>query len=68
LNHQYTAIIEHCPNPVYAIVSIQPDAFDYTEPFVQHDVPPAIALATISDGVLPTRDALCDKTEALAFV
>jgi hypothetical protein len=26
--HQYTAIIEHCPNIVRAIVSIQADAFD----------------------------------------
>jgi len=64
LDHQYTTIIEHCPNPVRAIVSIQADAFNCTEPFIQHDVPSAIALATISDGVLPTRDTLCDKTEA----
>ena len=26
--HQYTAIIEHCPNIIRAIVSIQADAFD----------------------------------------
>jgi len=28
LDHQYTAIIEHCPNIVRAIVNIQADAFD----------------------------------------
>ena len=26
--HQYTAIIEHCPNIIHAIVSIQADGFD----------------------------------------
>jgi len=50
---QYAAIIEHCPDIIRAIVSIQADAFDCatlhcTEHYVQPDVPPAIALAIIS--------------------